>query len=136
MRMCSWLPSSVLPRPASCCKMNDCSSRHLNGVSSRLTGYWPLRSFGGGSAGSRLLRLRSVLSLVTSKIRIVPAAVYQHRLADAERLSPDPADAPYLALALHLGLPLWSNDSALRKQMAVPIYSTQKLIEFLRGHSR
>ena len=77
-----------------------------------------------------------MLSLVTSKIRIVPAAVYQHRLADAERLSPDPADAPYLALALHLGLPLWSNDSALRKQMAVPIYSTQKLIEFLRGHSR
>ena len=60
----------------------------------------------------------------------------QHCLARAERLAPDPADAPYLALALHLNLPLWSNDSALKKQNATPVYTTQEMVGFLGGQSQ
>lgn len=83
--------------------------------------------------GLETVEVRSVLSYVSSKIRVVPATVYQRCLGRAERLAPDPADAPYLALALHLNLPLWSNDSALKKQASVPVYTTQEMVEFLRG---
>lgn len=80
--------------------------------------------------------VRSVLHHITSNIRIVPAAAYQRSLTDAERLARDPADAPYLALALHLGVPLWSNDAALKQQNAVTVYTTHELIEVLRRQSQ
>jgi predicted nucleic acid-binding protein len=86
--------------------------------------------------GLTTAEVRSVLSHITSNIRIVSAAAYHRSLTDAERLAPDPADAPYLALALHLGVPLWSNDSALKQQDAVPVYTTHELIEVLRRQSQ
>jgi len=47
----------------------------------------------------------------------------------AEKISPDPKDVPYFALALKLRCSLWSNDKALKeKQDAVQVYSTQELI--------
>lgn len=78
----------------------------------------------------------SVLRQITSNIRIIPAVAYQRLLADAERLTPDPADTPYLALALHLGVPLWSNDAALTQQYAVSVYTTHEVLEVLRRRSQ
>jgi len=86
--------------------------------------------------GLTTAEVRSVLRQITSNIQIIPAAAYQRSLTDAERLTPDPADAPYLALALHLGVPLWSNDSALTQQNAVPVYTTHEVIEALRRQSQ
>jgi len=44
------------------------------------------------------------------------------------RVSPDINDVPYLALALKLNCPVWSNDRKLKNQNAVRIYSTQEII--------
>lgn len=78
----------------------------------------------------------SVLRQITSNIRIISAVAYQRLLADAERLTPDPADTPYLALALHLGVLLWSNDAALTQQHAVSVYTTHEVLEVLRRRSQ
>ena len=86
--------------------------------------------------GLTTAEVRSVLRQITSNIRIIPASAYQRSLSDAERLTPDPADAPYLALAMHLGVPLWSNDSALTQQNAVIVYTTHEVLEVLRRQSQ
>jgi predicted nucleic acid-binding protein len=80
---------------------------------------------------SRLGRLspseiRFVLNQLTAKVRILPVSTYQHKLHEAKRLAPHAEDASYLALALHLHLPLWSNDSALKNQRIVPVHTTQE----------
>jgi predicted nucleic acid-binding protein len=75
--------------------------------------------------------VKSLLDQLTARIRIVPAASYRHRLKEAHQLAPHPEDAPYLALALHLGIALWSNDADLGRQPDVVAYSTTKLLELL-----
>ena len=51
-------------------------------------------------------------------------------MLQALQLSPDLKDAPYIALALKLNCPIWSQDKALKKQSVVKIYSTEELIFF------
>lgn len=80
--------------------------------------------------------VRSLLAHISARIRVLPAATYHARIGDAERVTPDITDVPYLAMALHLNVPLWSNDAALKEQTVVPIYTTRELIELLRRHTR
>ena len=49
----------------------------------------------------------------------------------AGKISPDPNDVPYLALALKLNCGLWSNDKKLKNQNAVKVYSTEDLMGML-----
>ena len=74
---------------------------------------------------------KSLLDQLIARIRIVPEVSYRHRLKEAHQLAPHPEDAPYLALALHLGVPLWSNDADLARQPDVVVYPTMKLLELL-----
>jgi len=62
---------------------------------------------------------------------MVPEISYRHHLKEAHQLAPHPEDAPYLALALHLGVPLWSNDADLARQPDVVVHPTMKLLELL-----
>ena len=73
----------------------------------------------------------SLLDQLTARIRMVPAISYRHHLKEAHQLAPHPEDAPYLALALHLGVPLWSNDADLARQPDVVVHPTMKLLELL-----
>ena len=41
-------------------------------------------------------------------------------------------DAPYLALSIALKIPIWSNDSAFKKQSLVKAYTTSELVKILR----
>ena len=76
-------------------------------------------------------QIKLALAATTSSVQVLPEPAYRIRLSEAENLAPDPADAPYLAVALHLNLPLWSNDALLKKQRRVPVYSTEELLELL-----
>ena len=78
--------------------------------------------------------VRAILIQLTSKVRVLPASAYRHKLVQAKQVAPHAEDAPYLALALHLHLPLWSNDSALKEQRLVPVYTTQELLALLRSN--
>jgi predicted nucleic acid-binding protein len=50
----------------------------------------------------------------------------------AEQISPDPNDIAYLALALDLQCPLWSNDKALKNQPIVKVITTEELKKMLK----
>ena len=41
----------------------------------------------------------------------------------------DEKDTPYIALALKLNCPIWSNDTDLKKQNKVKVYNTKELLE-------
>ena len=40
-------------------------------------------------------------------------------------------DAPFLALALELNIPIWSNDEHFKEQSEVKVFTTEELKEFL-----
>ncbi len=54
---------------------------------------------------------------------------YEKNLAVALKLATHPEDAPYLAAALTLDCPVWSNDAGLSRQQKVPVITTAKLVE-------
>lgn len=40
-------------------------------------------------------------------------------------------DSPFIALALHLNCPVWSNDKHFKEQNVVKVYTTKEMIELL-----
>jgi len=65
-------------------------------------------------------------------ITIVPVVAFKDTWEEAKRISPDPDDAPYLAVALAIGCALWSNDKELKeKQSKVTVLSTAELLALI-----
>jgi predicted nucleic acid-binding protein len=56
---------------------------------------------------------------------------YEEMMIQAGRVLKDAEDAPYLALALKLRVPIWSNDRHLKEQEKIPVFSTKELVELL-----
>lgn len=72
---------------------------------------------------------------MTSRIRLVPTSSFRATIAEALRLAPHPEDASFLALAMHLCLPLWSNDAGFKKQNAVTVYATHELLKLFNAQA-
>ena len=70
------------------------------------------------------LRLEEVME----NIFFVEDSEYEKRLDEALKLTPDPDDAPYIAAALALKAPIWSNDPHLKQQPLVEVFTTKELI--------
>lgn len=69
-----------------------------------------------------------VMDRIERRIVLLPMEELQPFIEDAKRISPDVKDVPYVAAALKLKIPIWSNDSALKqKQGAVNVYSTEEI---------
>ena len=66
-------------------------------------------------------------------VETIPSGEYRYSIEKAMKISPDEYDAPYLALALHLKLPVWSNDKRLKDQKIVRIYNTKEILGLIRG---
>ena len=84
---------------------------------------------------------RLPIELVELQWRLLPLHVhsessYRDQLARARRdlASRDPEDAHPLALARHLGLPLWSNDRDLEGH-GVECFTTARLLASIEGSS-
>lgn len=73
-------------------------------------------------------RIRKTLS---SLIKTIPQSTFRKEFDAATSFLSDTSkqDAPFIGLALHFGIPLWSNDKALKKQQNVKVISTIDLIE-------
>ncbi len=70
------------------------------------------------------------LEILKEQITIVPKKEIIPYMEKAERISPDPKDTVYLALAFALKSDIWSNDKKLKeKQTEINVYSTKELIE-------
>jgi len=70
------------------------------------------------------------LDILKNQITIVPKKEITPFIDKAEKISPDPKDTIYLALALALKSNVWSNDKKLKEgQNKVNVLSTEELIE-------
>ena len=71
------------------------------------------------------------VSLIYSEIELIPYSEIKKFISEAEKISPDPNDTEYFALALKLNCSIWSNDKKLKNQDKVKVYSTQDLVKAL-----
>ena len=74
--------------------------------------------------------LNHLLDVLKKKIILIPMEEILPYADEAEKISPDPDDVAYLALAFILNCAIWSQDRKLREnQSQVQIYSTEELIK-------
>jgi len=74
-------------------------------------------------------RIKEILSkLVNLKVKVSP-----QYLNWAKSLISDSDDAPYLALALKLNCPIWSEDPHFKEQSVREVFKTKELKEFLEA---
>jgi predicted nucleic acid-binding protein len=70
------------------------------------------------------------LDLLKEQITIIPKKEISPFIDKAEKISPDPKDTVYLALAFALKSAIWSNDKKLKKaQQEIIVVSTEELIK-------
>ena len=69
--------------------------------------------------------------LLTHEIETYPKKSYVPFLEPAIKIAPHREDAPYLALALLLRVPIWSNDKGLQSQNQVMVLTTQQVVDLL-----
>ena len=69
-----------------------------------------------------------VLAEISARIHFYPENEFDTLMDDANKISPDPDDAIYFALALKLVMPIWSNDQRLQKQDVIKIYTTSDMM--------
>ncbi|MBI2095854.1 MAG: hypothetical protein HYT89_06770 [Candidatus Omnitrophica bacterium] len=75
--------------------------------------------------------LEETFYLITQDIETHPRKTYASSLAEAKKIAPHSEDAPYLALALALNIPVWSNDQGIHAQSKVKVYTTKALLTAL-----
>ncbi|WP_202319185.1 PIN domain-containing protein [Archaeoglobus neptunius] len=76
--------------------------------------------------------LNVIVNFLESQIDVIPFEEFEDKYDDAKSISPDVDDVPYLALALKLNCPVWSNDKKLRRQNVVKVYTTREVIQMLK----
>lgn len=73
-------------------------------------------------------QLSIILDTVSSRIDFMPKQDFRVFINKAKRISPDPNDTEYFALALKQNCPIWSNDKKLKNQNEIVVYSTNDLV--------
>jgi|SRR3989344_5437961 len=77
------------------------------------------------------LEFEKFLRVIEKRIKIIPNEETKQFLEKARKISPDPNDVDYFALALKLHCAIWSNDKLLSRQSLIKIYGTNELINKL-----
>jgi len=72
------------------------------------------------------------LDILKRRITFIPKEEIEPILGDAEKISPDPEDSPYFALAILISGSIWTNDKRLKNQEKVPVYTTKELLDLIR----
>jgi len=70
--------------------------------------------------------------ILTQHIRSHAKADHQKAYSAALKIAQHPEDAPYLALALSMGIPLWSNDKGMKEQNRVRVFATHEVLNKLQ----
>lgn len=76
--------------------------------------------------------LYDLTSAILSRITFFPEKSFIDFIKHSISLVTHIEDAPYIALSLALKIPLWSNDSELKEQSLVKVYTTSELIKLLK----
>lgn len=77
------------------------------------------------------------LKFILESIQIIPSELYSSRIKDAYEIMKniDEKDTPFLALALQLNCPVWSNDPHLKQQKIAVAYTTDEISRILKTAS-
>ena len=106
----------------------------VEGVVTTESTFEEVREYASHLARKKRLSLELVpLAVATLPVAIVPREQYKYALPRARRkiAKRDPDDVEILALALHLGWPLWSNDNDF-EVAGIEWYTTAELLRRLR----
>ena len=68
-----------------------------------------------------------MVEILKRRITIIPLEELSPYVEEAEKLTPDPDDMVYFALALKMNCAIWSNDKKLKEQNKIEIYNTHEL---------
>ena len=68
-----------------------------------------------------------MVEILKRRIILVPLEELIPYVKEAEKITPDPDDMAYFALALKLDCAIWSNDKKLKEQDKIRIYPTHEL---------
>ena len=68
-----------------------------------------------------------LLDILKRRIVLIPLEELITSVDEADKLTPDPDDMAYFALALKMNCAIWSNDKKLKEQKKVKIYHTHEL---------
>ncbi|MDP1729356.1 MAG: PIN domain-containing protein [archaeon] len=79
--------------------------------------------------------LEWMLKALKSIMIIVPEEEYSQFYEEAKKISPDPDDIQYFALALKLRCGIWSNDKELKKQSRIDIYDSKEVFDWLNWYA-
>lgn len=71
-----------------------------------------------------------LLEILKRRIILVPLEELTEYVDEAEKLTPDPNDMAYFALALKLNCAILSNDKKLKEQTKIKVYHTKELADF------
>ncbi len=71
------------------------------------------------------------LSLISSRIEFISKHEFEQFISKAEKITPDPKDSEYFALAMKMKCSIWSNDKKLKEQNKVKVYNTSELLELM-----
>ncbi|MEA3369661.1 MAG: PIN domain-containing protein [Candidatus Ratteibacteria bacterium] len=75
--------------------------------------------------------MEELLSFLLEPIKIIPEEEYNSFIEKAKQEIPAD-DVPYLALSLALKIPIWSNDTAFKRQSLAKVYTTSELVKILK----
>ena len=74
--------------------------------------------------------LNHLFDVLKKRIALIPLEELLPYLDEAEKISPDPDDVAYIALALKLKCAIWRQDRKLKeKQNRIQVYSTKDLVK-------
>ena len=71
--------------------------------------------------------LFKLVETLKRRISIIPLEELVPYVEEADKLTPDPDDMVYFALALKLNCAIWSNDKKLKNQNKIKVYNTHEL---------
>ena len=74
----------------------------------------------------------AAVEVILSNLHFAAKDSYSVFESEARRLSPDPDDWPFFALALSRKCGIWSNDKRLKSQAKVKVWSTEELSAYLK----
>ena len=72
--------------------------------------------------------LKLGLNEVREQMRTVPLSEFKEYVIEGSKISPDPDDSEYFALALKYDCPLWTEDKALKSQSEVEVLNSKELL--------
>ena len=73
-----------------------------------------------------------IFNVLREIITIIPKKEFENYLSEARNITPDVDDTEYLALALKLNCPVWSNDKKLKEQDKIKVYSTDEMLKLIK----